>query len=94
MEWARATGRRRARDGLRLFTHGLGLAYATEAASDAIRAVFGVVAKVFATCTAYNLASRRVLEKAGMIFVGEHELFDSIADGYGLMPLFIAECSA
>ena len=73
-----------------------GQGYANEAASDAIRAVFdvGVVAKVYATCTADNLASRGVLEKAGMTFVGEHNLFDSIADGYGLMPLFIAERSA
>ena len=70
-----------------------GNGYATEAATAALSGLFelGFVERVFATCAVSNSASRAVLAKCGMTFVGEFDLFNSIAGGDGLMLLFIAE---
>ena len=70
-----------------------GNGYATEAATAALSGLFelGFVERVFATCAPSNSASRAVLTKCGMRFVGELDLFNSITDGAGLMLLFIAE---
>ena len=69
-----------------------GKGYATEAARAALEAVFevGMVEAVFATCDVVNVASRRVLDKAGMHYRGDHDLFDSVSEGLGLMSLYVA----
>jgi ribosomal-protein-alanine N-acetyltransferase len=41
-----------------------------------------------------NIASRRVMEKIGMKYETDVDLYDSVAKGYGLLPLYLIERGA
>lgn len=70
--------------GYRLHVRAWGQGYATEGAVELLRRGFDTAGleRVFATTMAVNLASRRVLERAGLTPVGiRHEVFDDPIEG-------------
>jgi RimJ/RimL family protein N-acetyltransferase len=61
-----------------------------EAASAATEWFFGHGGfnEFYACCDSFNDGSKRILEKLGMVYYGDEDLWDSVAQGLGLVPVY------
>ena len=73
---------------------GKGLASEAAGASVDWIATHTDLASFYACIEPKNRASGRILEKVGMVYVRDEDIWDSVKLGIGLIPLYVLDCAA